>query len=314
MLRTNRTGARALATGLLAPAVIALVVMPALSVAAPATAEVAVAGHAAARVIAIARAQLGDPWRYGATGPNAFDCSGLVTYAFRQAGQSARIGGGSYRSASSLYASFSRRGLASRGGGRVGDLVIYGGGSHVGIYLGGGRVISTLTSGVRIHGAYALYQRFTAFLHTGLSGRVSAAGHASRTAMRAKPTRHHRVKRKPITRRVATRPPVLALAIPAWSGSWIGPTAAVADLGAAAFELTLSDPAGMVARDVRRAARTWQATVAAQDGVTDARVDGVAPGDRLAAVRSVVGSERSWLELRAPSGRRTWVASERTRR
>ena len=35
----------------------------------------------------IAAAQRGKPYRYGSTGPNSFDCSGLVTYVFRAARQ-----------------------------------------------------------------------------------------------------------------------------------------------------------------------------------------------------------------------------------
>ena len=38
--------------------------------------------------LAAARAQLGKPYVWGAAGPNSFDCSGLVTYALRQAGSS----------------------------------------------------------------------------------------------------------------------------------------------------------------------------------------------------------------------------------
>jgi len=34
----------------------------------------------------IALRQLGDPYVYGATGPKAFDCSGLVFYSYRHAG------------------------------------------------------------------------------------------------------------------------------------------------------------------------------------------------------------------------------------
>jgi cell wall-associated NlpC family hydrolase len=34
----------------------------------------------------IALHQLGDPYRYGAAGPRAFDCSGLLQYSFRKAG------------------------------------------------------------------------------------------------------------------------------------------------------------------------------------------------------------------------------------
>lgn len=145
----------------------------------PATAAAATpAGStsAAQRVIAIAESELGKPWRYAATGPNAFDCSGLVLYAFQRAGVGNRIGGG--HSALGMWRWFAARGLASRSNPQVGDLVIYNGGAHVGIYIGNGRVISTLVSGVRITGVYALRGRFTAFLHTGLSGTPARASNA----------------------------------------------------------------------------------------------------------------------------------------
>jgi hypothetical protein len=47
----------------------------------------------AARVLDIARAQLGKPFVWGAIGPDAFDCSGLVWYAFKTAGLADRMGG-----------------------------------------------------------------------------------------------------------------------------------------------------------------------------------------------------------------------------
>ena len=40
-----------------------------------------------AKAVNIARAQLGDPYVYGAAGPRAFDCAGLTSYAFRNAGR-----------------------------------------------------------------------------------------------------------------------------------------------------------------------------------------------------------------------------------
>jgi cell wall-associated NlpC family hydrolase len=122
----------------------------------------------AAQVIAIAKAQLGDPWRYGATGPSAFDCSGLVIYAYKTAGDLSLIGNGHYRSASALYKYFRDRGRTSRTTATPGDLVVYGSGSHIGIYIGGGLVVSTLNSGVRIHAVHAVTAPFTAYLRTGI--------------------------------------------------------------------------------------------------------------------------------------------------
>jgi cell wall-associated NlpC family hydrolase len=122
----------------------------------------------ASQVTRIARAQSGDRWRYGATGPSAFDCSGLVTYAYRMAGDLRLIGNGKYRSAAALYRYFRLRGKVSRTTATPGDLVIWGNGSHVGIYLGRGMAVSTLTSGVRVHAVRAVSARFTAYLRTGI--------------------------------------------------------------------------------------------------------------------------------------------------
>ncbi len=123
----------------------------------------------AQQIIKIAKAQKGDPWRYGATGPRAFDCSGLVIYSFKHAGDAKVIGKGKIRSARGLYRYFKSKGLADRKNPKPGDLVIWGGGTHVGIYIGKGKAISTLTNGVRVHGVHAVRASFTAYLHTGMS-------------------------------------------------------------------------------------------------------------------------------------------------
>ena len=146
------------------------------------------------QVISIARSKLGHPWVYGAAGPSVFDCSGLVIYAFRAAGISRVVGSSSEISAYALYARFKALGRTSRTGGRPGDLVIWGGGSHVGIYLGNGMAISTLVNGVRVHRIGALTTPFTAFLHTGIAAiaatAVPRASPARTTAARATVTSH----------------------------------------------------------------------------------------------------------------------------
>ena len=102
-------------------------------------------------VIATAKAQIGDQWKYQATGPDRFDCSGLVFYSFKMNGLKDRIGG--YRSARGYYKWFKNRGQADMNAPRVGDLIVWGKFQHVGIYLGDGLAISTLTTkaGVSIH-------------------------------------------------------------------------------------------------------------------------------------------------------------------
>jgi len=126
-------------------------------------------------VIAAAKSHLGAPYLWGASGPWSFDCSGLVLRSFAEVGLVSKLGGWGDRSGYAIYDYFERRGLASRSNGEPGDVVVWGGGAHVGIYLGNGMAISALTSGVRIASIYALTESFTAFLHTGLS----AAGASS---------------------------------------------------------------------------------------------------------------------------------------
>ena len=158
-MRFTTPGARALVCAALAATILIPIAPPK-----PAAAAISEANQ----VISIAKAQRGDPWRYGASGPYAFDCSGLVIYAYKAAGDLRLIGNGNYRSASALYRYFRDRGRTSRTRATPGDLVVWGSGSHIGIYLGGGMAISTLRSGVRIHAVHAVTAPFTAYLRTGI--------------------------------------------------------------------------------------------------------------------------------------------------
>jgi cell wall-associated NlpC family hydrolase len=151
---------------LLIPALAAAIL---IGLAPPAPAAAAAPVSEAQQIVTIARAQIGDPWKMGAVGPSSFDCSGLVIYAYRTAGDGAVIRDGKLRSAYQLLQSFRARGLASKSYPKLGDLVVWGGGSHIGIYIGDGRAISTLSSGVRIHRVAAFSKPLTAYLHTGMS-------------------------------------------------------------------------------------------------------------------------------------------------
>ncbi|PJK20886.1 NlpC/P60 family protein, partial [Mycolicibacterium goodii] len=95
-------------------------------------------------VIQAALSRIGSPYSWGGSGPNAFDCSGLVMWSFQQAG---------------ISLPHSSQALA-RGGQPVsmdniqpGDLVTYySDASHVGIYIGDGMMVhaSTYGSPVRV--------------------------------------------------------------------------------------------------------------------------------------------------------------------
>ena len=99
-----------------------------------------------------ALSKLGSPYVYGATGPNAFDCSGLTQWAFKQVGISiprtaeAQAGSGTPVSRDQL---------------QPGDLVFfYSPVSHVGIYAGNGNVVHASTEGQPVKVAPMQYMPF----------------------------------------------------------------------------------------------------------------------------------------------------------
>jgi peptidoglycan DL-endopeptidase CwlO len=107
----------------------------------------AVSGNVGA-VIRYAYAQLGKPYQWGATGPGAFDCSGLTMMAWAQAGVSlphssrAQIGIGRQ---------------VTRGELQPGDLIFrYSPISHVSLYVGNGQQISATHTGstVKLQSAF----------------------------------------------------------------------------------------------------------------------------------------------------------------
>ena len=120
------------------------------------------------RIVRIALRQRYDSYVAGGVGPNTFDCSGLVRYSYNQAGVGGKLGGG--HSARAMYLWGRYHHLNSRLHPRIGDVAVWGYGSHVGIYIGRGRVISALNprQDIRITGVYALGTRFTTFIHTRL--------------------------------------------------------------------------------------------------------------------------------------------------
>ncbi|SDP60882.1 Cell wall-associated hydrolase, NlpC family [Klenkia soli] len=99
-----------------------------------------VANSAAAQTaVDTALAQQGDPYVWAASGPDSFDCSGLVQYAYAAAGISLPH---SSASQASMGQSVSRADL------QPGDLVaFYSPVSHIGIYIGNGMMVHAPTSG-----------------------------------------------------------------------------------------------------------------------------------------------------------------------
>jgi peptidoglycan DL-endopeptidase CwlO len=111
--------------------------------------DVSASGRAAV-ALHYAMAQVGKPYVYGAAGPSAFDCSGLMMAAWGAAGvglphsSSAQYGAGPHVSASDL---------------QPGDLVFYYSPiSHVGMYIGNGLIVAAQnpSEGVRVVGLYSM--------------------------------------------------------------------------------------------------------------------------------------------------------------
>lgn len=101
------------------------------------------------RLMSVARKQLGDPYVWGAAGPNAFDCSGLVWYVYRKVGKwFPRI----------TAAALERVGKRVYGRLHPGDIIVVHGGSHVVLYAGDGMVIHAPHSGTVVQ--YAPVSRY----------------------------------------------------------------------------------------------------------------------------------------------------------
>ncbi len=92
--------------------------------------------------------KLGSPYKWAASGPDRFDCSGLTMWVWGKAGVSLPH---------SSRAQYSGGNKVSRGDLQPGDLTFYGSPiHHVGIYIGGGRMISAPQTGdvVKIQDAF----------------------------------------------------------------------------------------------------------------------------------------------------------------
>lgn len=97
----------------------------------------------AGAAFAAAQRMIGVPYQYGGTGPNTFDCSGLTSWAYAQAGvtiprtsqEQANVGTRIYNQADL----------------KVGDLVLFFGDlHHVGLYAGNGQVLHAPHTGANV--------------------------------------------------------------------------------------------------------------------------------------------------------------------
>lgn len=95
----------------------------------------------ATTAVAVALQQVGAPYRYGGRSPGGFDCSGLVYYAYQEAGK--RLP----RTTGQLWTELTP---VSRQDIRIGDVLFFnvsGKMSHVGLYVGDDRFVHAPSTG-----------------------------------------------------------------------------------------------------------------------------------------------------------------------
>lgn len=138
-------------------------------------------------IIKDARSHLGQPYKWGAEGPNAYDCSGLVYAVFKETGYFSIIGNGSARTVAQIAKVFRARGDEDTVNLKRGDLITFGDSDgypkyeHIGIYEGkhnqagvyhkSGWIVNALNpqAGVVENKVDALIPKVETYLHTHLA-------------------------------------------------------------------------------------------------------------------------------------------------
>jgi cell wall-associated NlpC family hydrolase len=100
------------------------------------------ASAAGSGIVGLAKSMVGTPYVWGGTSTSGWDCSGFVQWVYAQHGISLP------RVTTDQAAA-----LTPTSNPQPGDLVLQNGGSHIGIYLGGGQMVSALnpSEGTKIH-------------------------------------------------------------------------------------------------------------------------------------------------------------------
>ena len=105
------------------------------------TTTVVAANSSASSIVAVAKSKVGCAYQYGATGPNAFDCSGFAQWVYKQCGKSIP------RTTYSQYASGTKISYSQI---QPGDLIFFNCHnspcSHVAIYVGNGTIVHAATA------------------------------------------------------------------------------------------------------------------------------------------------------------------------
>lgn len=113
-------------------------------------------------VVKLAQKQVGKGYVYGASGPSAFDCSGLTQYVYKKAAHKTLP--------RTTYAQVNKGKSVSLSKLKKGDLLFWGSASapyHVGIYVGDGQYVHAATPGQGV-----IKQSISAFFYPSAAKRV----------------------------------------------------------------------------------------------------------------------------------------------
>jgi cell wall-associated NlpC family hydrolase len=96
------------------------------------------------KAVVNAESKIGSPYSYGSAGPNAFDCSGLVYWSYKNAGKTIPR---------DSYGQMSGGKAVAYKDAKPGDVLIFNGGSHSGIYVGNGEFVHSQNYGTPVNRA-----------------------------------------------------------------------------------------------------------------------------------------------------------------
>ncbi|WP_125765903.1 C40 family peptidase [Levilactobacillus mulengensis] len=123
----------------------------------------------------VAKAHLGASYVYGATGPTAFDCSGFTGYIYKK-GASVTLP----RTAQAQYNAYKHVSYKNI---KKGDLVFFGGSaysiSHVGMYIGKGKMIDAQNRGVVREAVHAPWWHAVGYARVTTADNSNAASSAT---------------------------------------------------------------------------------------------------------------------------------------
>lgn len=112
-------------------------------------------------VYKVAKSKLGSPYSWGAVGPNRFDCSGFTSYVYKKAAKVTIP-----RTAQAQYNKYKHVSWKNI---QKGDLVFFGYSkgsiSHVGLYVGNGKMIDAQNRGVVKEAVHAPWWHAVGYAH-----------------------------------------------------------------------------------------------------------------------------------------------------